>query len=489
MSLHWHAGVWFTHESRPTHFVNTPHEMVRADVPRGRVALVRDNESRTSGERMKNFDSLLTRLLPAALGTVISVSAFAQVPAPAAPPPAAAAPPAPAPVAPVPAAPAAPAQDVVPSLPPPAAAPRPPEPTPPAEPVDAPLPPPPPPPAPLGPEEKLPSIDVGAWLRVGLRFQNPNEPKKLNDQYFDTTYGELHLSGKVHKKVSYTLNFNADGSHKSANLLDAIIGLDFADEFHIWGGQLLVPVDRSNFSGPFFMIPWSYPGIYTVGSTTAFILPREGAYGRNVGSSVWGDIEKGTFKYYAGIFNLDSSAAAQSPLFSGRLALAALGKEPGYYGSSTYYGEQDIVAIGVGGQYQKHGSTLSDATGTVTNRDDYAQVNADLLAEFRLGDSGVITGEAAFYHFGGDYEPADNTFFVLASFLTPEVGVGKLQPMVRYQWARENTTKTKVSQIDAFVSYVIKGYTLRATAGFQHTDLDNGVEGNAIQIGLQTIQF
>ena len=38
------------------------------------------------------------------------------------------------------------------------------------------------------------------------------------------------------------------------------------DEFHLWAGHLLVPVDRANASGPFFMIPWNYPGFLTVGA-------------------------------------------------------------------------------------------------------------------------------------------------------------------------------------------------------------------------------
>ena len=45
--------------------------------------------------------------------------------------------------------------------------------------------------------------------------------------------------------------------------MDAIISFDLMDEFHVWAGHLLVPVDRANASGPFFMIPWNYPGFLT----------------------------------------------------------------------------------------------------------------------------------------------------------------------------------------------------------------------------------
>ena len=334
----------------------------------------------------------------------------------------------------------------------------------------------------------MPAIDVGAWLRAGVRFQGgPNAYDKINDQSMDTLYGELHLSGKITPKVSYTLNLNANGLAAKAGIMDAIIGLDPIDEFHFWAGQLLVPVDRSNFSGPFFMSPWNYPGVFNVGTSTNFIGPAEGPSGRNAGGVVWGDIGKGTFKYYAGAFNLTNQD--QRLLYSGRLAFAAIGKEPGYYGSSTYYGEQDILAFGVGAQYQKDGSVGTDPTTGDMVKDNYSDINADVLAEFKLGESGVITGEAAYYHFTGDYNPADNNFFVLASYLSPDVGIGKIQPMIRYQWAKKKGADDSMNVVDAFVSLVIKGYTWRATAGYQRTDLGNDNVGNAIQIGLQTIQF
>ena len=59
--------------------------------------------------------------------------------------------------------------------------------------------------------------------------------------------------------------------------MDAIISFDPMDEFHVWAGHLLVPVDRANASGPFFMIPWNYPGFLTVGATTLVTAPHGGA--------------------------------------------------------------------------------------------------------------------------------------------------------------------------------------------------------------------
>src|SRR5690606_12362170 len=126
--------------------------------------------------------------------------------------------------------------------------------------------------------------------------------------------------------------------------------LDLAEPFHLWVGQHLVPSDRSNFSGPFFMSPWTYPGLSG---------PRQGPSGRNVGATAWGEFGGGKLKYYAGAFDLEGGPAAR-PLYTGRLNLAIIGEEPGFYNSSTYYGAKDVLAIGIAGQYQGQTPALTD---------------------------------------------------------------------------------------------------------------------------------
>jgi len=151
-------------------------------------------------------------------------------------------------------------------------------------------------------------------------------------------------------------------------LEDAIVSFDFIDEFHLWAGHLLVPVDRANASGPFFMIPWNYPGFFG-GAVQA---PREGPLGRNNGAVVWGDINGGQVTYLAGVFD-NGLAAESSPLFSGRVRLALWDKEPGFWGNASYFGDKDLLSIGLGSQYQKQPGK------------DYTLVNADVLLEKKLG--------------------------------------------------------------------------------------------------------
>ncbi len=369
--------------------------------------------------------------------------------------------------------------------------------------------------------EKEPEYHVttGIGLRFGAQFQNLREPKKLGTFNVDEVYAEPRFSGQVLPFVGWTANLTVSGLTPSTGLngppappegpptlfevraMDLIAQLDFMDEFHLWGGRMLTPSDRSNFSGPWFMSPWDYPGVYSVpGAGFNYVGPRgTEEIGREVGTVAWGDIGKGQFKYYFGIMDLDN-VPDNTPLYTGRLGYAIIGSEPGFYGSSTYYGGQDILAIGVAAQGQKRFNFAG-------NQDDLFEINADILAEFNVGTAGTVTAEGAYYHVDSGKTlgvmPWDDAFFVVLSYLTPQMGPGKLQPLFRYQQAFGGVnipdgTGGVIQPPDSWIAegelnYVLKDYFAKLSLGFQHTDLGNPVGtprrvGNALQFGFQIQQ-
>jgi hypothetical protein len=384
-----------------------------------------------------------------------------------------------------------------------------------AAPADAPPPPPPPapppPPPPVAPPaaveatpkpptaaeampatrpDVLPPIQVGAWLRAGSVFQG-SDPSELNDWRMDNAYAELHAGGKIHQKVSVTLNLNANMTSYTAvdqpiglgnplvSIMDAIISFDLMDEFHLWAGRLLVPVDRANASGPFFMIPWNYPGFLSVGANTVVAAPFEGAFGRNNGAVIWGDIAGGKLTYLAGVF--DNLNPASSPLFSGRVRLALWDPEPGFWGNCSYFGDKDLLSIGVGGQFQNNGAGVDK---------DWAEVNVDVLVEKKLGGGSFVTGEGAYYHNSVNDGSVSDSLYVLAAYATPPVGPGNIQPMARYQWAKiKGADGTQPWNIDVGLSYLIKGPALRLLATYGHTTLPGDMSANSVQLGAQAIFF
>jgi hypothetical protein len=353
--------------------------------------------------------------------------------------------------------------------------------------------------APPEPPAPAAAIHMSLFARVGFRFQDPSDPTQLNDLSVDTANVTPVFSGNAFDKINWTASFFAVAQTTPGSLppaggsltaLDLIAQLDLDDAFHIWAGRMIIPSDRSDFSGPFFMSAWNYPGVYSVAGPPIFVGPKADYLGRGVGGTLWGELQGGVLKYYAGAYQLDQ--ASGSPLFSGRLNLALLSPEPGYYSSSSYFGQKQIVAIGVGAQAQKDGSNafvVDPTTGALSLgvAEDYSLLNADVLAELQVG-GGTLTGEAAVYKFSGaaSAAPVDLSFFVLASYLLPfNVGSGRLQPLIRYQ----GTVDPDMNMLDIFMGYILKGPALRIHAGYQRTDMGNGVTGNAVQLGTQILHL
>jgi hypothetical protein len=334
------------------------------------------------------------------------------------------------------------------------------------------------------------------WFRLNNVAQNPKEQKKLNGFSLGSEV-DILFSGQVHEYVGWQADFVATFGNQndktliagSADILDLIGKFDFADPLHVWVGRMLVPSDRSNFSGPWFMSPWNYPGSYLAGPPVG---PRQGPFGRNDGATLWGQFFGGYAKYYLGAFDLHDPNA--NALVSGRLNFTLLNPEPGYYHSSTYYGGKDIVALGLGGQYKKKGSVEIEPipAGGMPNplfipmSENYTELNADLLAEKKFGDAGVGTLEGAYYTFGGKYEPIKSHFYVLGSYLLPQVvGIGRFQPLVRYQQADPRAAgQSNWRLIDAAVSYVVDEYAMRIALNYTNANI-GGVTSNAIQLGIQ----
>jgi hypothetical protein len=359
---------------------------------------------------------------------------------------------------------------------------------PPPPPVTVEVAPPPPAPAPPGPpgpvntekpaappaEASFAPMAVAAWGRLALVLQG-TDPSKLDDL---SENGEVNLifGGKVHKYFSVqadlaaTFGPTATGGDVTGNIniLDLIAQMEFTDIFNVWIGRMLVPSDRSNFSGPWFMAAWNYPGLFG---------PRQGPSGRNDGVTVWGQAEGGKYKYYLGAFDLFDTST--SPLITGRFNLALMDPEPGYLHSSSYYGK-NMLTLGVGGQFKHNGSVNGAAPA-----DDYSELNADLLYEHTLGNRAVLDLEGAVYGYFGDNEAVTSSFFALASYLVPDdFGIGKLQPLVRFQGATPKGGGDLLSVLDVQLGYVVNPYATRLALVYQRADL-GGTAANAVIFGVQ----
>jgi hypothetical protein len=353
---------------------------------------------------------------------------------------------------------------------------------------------PPPPPPPPPPEDDPGPLKLGAWARVDVVLSNGAQAAPGNfpsgastDDTFSTGEFEFHASGKVWKFVSLTLNLVASYSPEitsAVTVMDGIIQLEPSPYFNVWVGRHLVPVDRANFAGPYFMAPWFYPGFGFAGNVGFSATPAEGPYGRNDGVTAWGQVEGGMFKYFLGVFDLQDPGA--SPLYSGRLSVSLLNPEPGFWGTATYHG-MDLFSVGVGAQYKNNASVEVNAAGMPTGvTDDYSEINADVLFEKNLGDAGVLDIEGAFYKFMGDFAVTDASYYGLVSYILPgDVAGGKVQPLVRLQQALSNVDGAPDSTlVDAQVNYIVHSYGTRFSLGYRWGKSDD-TKLSALFLGIQ----
>ena len=362
------------------------------------------------------------------------------------------------------------------------------------------------------PAPAMPNIDYGGRLRTAVRFQGVSDPKAFND-ITATLTADLYAGGQINKMWKWLFAITAadyggspgQPSTVAMNVLDAMVGFTPLPEFQIYAGRMLVMADRYAPSGPWSMDEWFYPGFY-VGTPPA--VPKAGPVGRDVGVTAWGVPLGGHIKYYLGAYQLQDPAL--SPLYSGRVQVSLLSTEPGWFQRTTYYGDRDLVSVGIGGQYQQHGSVMAvppaaaGMTAPPPMLDDYREFNADLIVEKRLGEMGGLSLEGAYYKYDGLYQPWNWSMVGAVAYNSPVLaGIGKLRPSFRFQQAQarqvtsagENLDPTRV--YDVQLTYSVMHWFTHVVVNYRHYDVayaspsapaaaagPHGV-GNMIVIGVQ----
>jgi hypothetical protein len=353
------------------------------------------------------------------------------------------------------------------------------------------------------------SVNLGIGLRTSYTSASkaaPNGTSRSND--FNLENVRLYMSGQYGKVIKATFNTERTGGPSSTGgdnvrVMDAIVQFEFMPEFNIWMGRMLPPSDRSNLDGPFYVLPWSYPGV--VSNYTNI------AVGRDNGVMVWGKPLGGKLVYAFGLFeghnkNGALSGGSDKLQYSGRIAYNILDPEPApaYYTGSWYGGSKDILTIALAG------STQQDGAGTAIRKGNLSIWSADILFEKKI-PGGVPTLEGAYYKYKvgavdcGSGEPGavacpvgDNlggqvdgkAYLLGAGFLIDQkVGWGQFQPFVRFQKYDRSLSNTRSKATDIGVNYIIKGPNAKISAMYSKFD-DNRLpigkhDNNQFTLGVQ----
>jgi Phosphate-selective porin O and P len=336
--------------------------------------------------------------------------------------------------------------------------------------------------------------DAGLTAGIGLRTSYtstkngaPNGTSRSND--FNVENARLFLTGHYKNTIKATFNTERNPNTDSIRVLDAFVQFEPMPEFNIWAGRLLPPQDRANGYGPFYALPWSYPGIVSG-------YPQI-ENGRDNGVMVWGKPFGGKMTYSFGAFEGHNKATGYSAqkdklAFSGRLVAHLLEPEPApAHLAGGWFGGKDLLSIGIAGYTQTHGVGSQARPGLL-------QIwNADLLFEKKLA-FGVPNIELAYYKYKlnvldcdsgepgaptgctapGATTPANSggmadgkAILIGGGFLFPQkVGWGQFQPFVRYQKFDRSVSNTSVKATDFGVNYLISGPKAKITAMYTKGD-------------------
>jgi hypothetical protein len=351
-------------------------------------------------------------------------------------------------------------------------------------------------------------VTLGVGVRTSFTAAEDRSPSRDDfSKDFDLESFRLYTGGQLTKSIAAEFNAEYNGDQE-VRVLDGIVKLGFGDKLNLWAGRFLPPSDRANLSGPYYLNSFDFPFVQQYPAIFA---------GRDEGAAYWGQMGEGMFKWQFGAFEGDSTNSDPEGsnedgdlLYSGRLTLNLWDPEPGYYNSSTYYGEKNILAIGLVGMYQNDGASSvitpdtaapDDQSNAVIDTGDFRGWNVDFLLERKL-DVGVLSLEGAYYDYDRDdngnvFNEGDGYFAVVSWLLPSEFGIDafkfRLQPLIRYQlFDPELGSAEEHGRVDFGLNFILDGHNTRLSltvsrdedspTGTAGQELD---DGTIVKLGFQ----
>ncbi|WP_229419246.1 porin [Pseudoduganella dura] len=333
------------------------------------------------------------------------------------------------------------------------------------------------------------SVSVGFGMRGSYSSIENGAPDGSHANDFNLDSARIFLGASLNKNIKGMFNTEWDGDR--IRVLDAAAQFAISPELNVWAGRLLSPSDRANMAGPYY----SLGGGYWAGVASRYGYNGGIFRGRDDGIVVWGNVAGDKLGYSFGVFEghtfgigslTDDGAkavglkAADKPMYAGRVQYDFWDAEPGYYGTGTYLGSKDILAIGLAGRQQKDGVL------TVAGIGDYESWNVDFLMEKRLGSGGAVSVEAAYY----DYDTGNvvlseqgKAWSAGAGYIFP-IGRGSLQPYVRYQ-KFEADTAIDTRQQDVGLNWILDGYNAQVGAAYSRTKMTGTSDQSRFVVALQ----
>lgn len=313
----------------------------------------------------------------------------------------------------------------------------------------------------------LPPISVGAGVRTNFSSIDIDGADETIDD-FELDSARIYISGKATDTIS--VMFNTEYNGEEVDVIDAAIQFAFSDQFNIWAGRFLPPSDRANLYGPYYASNW---GVYRDGVQDGYLFETTG---RDDGVMYWGQF--GMAKVSFGAFDVPQTRGDSDVLYAGRVQLDFWDPEGGYYLNGSYYGEKDLLAVGLAAQ--KVGTSLG--------------YTGDFLLEKKLGGGGVVTVEAQYADYEapqgyvGGLDADSDGYCLLGAYMFPQVvGIGRFQVLAKYGETTFGFVDgdADLETLELNLNYIIKGQNARVHLFYIDQDLEGEGGGTEIGLGLQ----
>ena len=313
-------------------------------------------------------------------------------------------------------------------------------------------------------------VSLGGGLRTSFVHTEPDAGDGTDAFALDSA--RLYISGTASKNIKFMFNTEYNGPANTVNVLDAVAQIAVSPKFNVWFGRFLPPSDRANLYGPYYASHWA---VYTDGVQDGYPFVFQG---RDNGAAYWGQF--GMVKLSGGIFDGATATGDDTVITAGRIQVDFWDSEAGYYLNGTYYGDKNLLALGLAGQVQGG---------------DKSAYNVDFLLERKVGMGGAYTVEAewAKYDKLGGYSASytsDDGGYVLGAYLFPKmVGQGRFQALAKYAFARfrDGVALANVDfdqkTTELNLNYVIKQFNARVMVFFKDTRF-TAVRSDAKQFGV-----
>ena len=326
-------------------------------------------------------------------------------------------------------------------------------------------------------------VSVGGGLRTSFSSTDfdidDGEGGSDSDSFSDfaVNSARLYISGKATENIGFMFNTEYNSNDEEIRIIDAVAQFSFAGGKHnIWAGRFLPPSDRANLYGPYYASNWA---VYQDGVQDGYPFETEG---RDDGVAYWG--QYGKVKTSFGLFDVTGLTTGDSDvLAAGRVQVDFWDAEDGYYLNGTYYGDKDLLAVGVAAQTADAGDAYS----------------IDFLLEKKLGNSGVVTIESEWANYDGlgGYPPPGGVpyakqdgYYLLGAYLFPGSDKGRFQVLGKFGTATyDSLFGDDIDQdtLEIDLNYIIKQFNARISLYYLDKSFDpiTGADTSTIGLGLQ----